>query len=272
MIVIKKAFTLVELLVVIAIIALLMAILMPALQKAREQGQRAVCLTHLKQLTLAWMMYAEDNDGLIVNGCTSANPGYQFTDPVTGKVTYEQCWVSGVPLMSNPGVTEENCKDAIKDGALYPYCEDYGLYACPTKKTTEFITYSICDSMNGHPHHTWNTIMPNIKSLLKLKNADRRIVFADEGAVGENGLVSYTAYYDKERWWDVPSWRHSDGMTFSFADGHSDYWKWMDKRTIELAKDPDNYTYDQLGNQDLYRLQIGIWGKLGYTPTETPIW
>ena len=114
--------------------------------------------------------------------------------------------------------------------------------------------------------------MPNIKSLLRLRKADRRIVFADEGAFGANGLVSYTAYYNKERWWDVPSWRHSDGMTFSFADGHSDYWKWMDKRTIELAKDPENYTYDQLGNQDLYRLQIGIWGKLGYTPSEDPIW
>jgi prepilin-type N-terminal cleavage/methylation domain-containing protein len=53
-----KGFTLIELLVVIAIIAVLMAILMPALHRAREQGKRAACLSNLKQMTLAWIMYA----------------------------------------------------------------------------------------------------------------------------------------------------------------------------------------------------------------------
>lgn len=267
----KKAFTLVELLVVIAIIALLMAILMPVLAKVREQGQRAVCLTHLKQLGLGWVMYAEDNDGRIVNGCTSVNPGYQFT--VNGKIVYEQCWVSGVFSLFQENVTEEKCKKAITDGALWPYCKNYKLYACPTAKKGEFITYSICDSMNGFPGHPWATEAPNIKSLLKLKKTDRRIVFVDEGQIGYDGMgeVSYTAYYKQERWWDYPSDRHSNGMTFSFADGHSEYWKWMDKRTIEMIKDP-NYEKTQPGNQDMYRVQIGIWGKLGYTPSADSIW
>ena len=64
----RKAFTLIELLVVVAIIAILMAILMPALQRAREQGKRAACLNNLKQLQLAWIMYADENDDKIVNG------------------------------------------------------------------------------------------------------------------------------------------------------------------------------------------------------------
>lgn len=58
----KKGFTLIELLVVIAIIAVLMAILMPALNKAREQGQRIVCKSNLKNYTLAIQMYTDDND------------------------------------------------------------------------------------------------------------------------------------------------------------------------------------------------------------------
>ncbi|NLH44364.1 MAG: prepilin-type N-terminal cleavage/methylation domain-containing protein, partial [Planctomycetes bacterium] len=58
----NRAFTLIELLVVIAVIAVLMSILMPALQRARESGKRAACLSNLKQLTLAWNMYADESD------------------------------------------------------------------------------------------------------------------------------------------------------------------------------------------------------------------
>jgi len=58
----REGFTLIELLVVIAVIALLMAILLPALQRAREQGRAAACLSNLKQIGLAMYMYAEDHE------------------------------------------------------------------------------------------------------------------------------------------------------------------------------------------------------------------
>ena len=63
----RKAFTLIELLVVVAIIALLISILLPSLSQAREQGKRAVCLSHLKSIGQASHSYAtEDRREMIV--------------------------------------------------------------------------------------------------------------------------------------------------------------------------------------------------------------
>jgi len=77
----KIGFTLIELLVVIAIIAVLMAILMPALNRVREQGKRSTCLSNLKQLTLAWIMYADENDDNLVNGDTGEYSIHQNETP-----------------------------------------------------------------------------------------------------------------------------------------------------------------------------------------------
>lgn len=55
-------FTLIELLVVIAIIAILAAILFPVFARARENARRTQCISNVKQMGLAWMMYVQDND------------------------------------------------------------------------------------------------------------------------------------------------------------------------------------------------------------------
>jgi prepilin-type N-terminal cleavage/methylation domain-containing protein len=69
----SRGFTLVELLVVIGIIALLVAILLPALNKARQQGNWATCLSNLKQIGNALQLYAQENRGYYPRAASGSN-------------------------------------------------------------------------------------------------------------------------------------------------------------------------------------------------------
>ena len=254
-----NGFTLVELLVVIAIIAVLMAILMPALHRAREQGKRAVCLNNVKQLTLAWILYADDNDGKLVNGMGGVDR------------SKEKAWVGMCRANGSEKLPEDQQIIAIQEGALWPYCKVLKLYRCPTGFQGELLTYAAMDGVNGKPRE--GTAKPGVwvKKRAEIRNPPYRMVFIDEGYVTAD---SYATHYVEERWYDDPTVRHGDGTNFSFADGHSEYHKWKGIETIKLGR-AQNRTYinsrfspqTDEGKRDLHYVQRGCWGGLGYEPT-----
>jgi prepilin-type processing-associated H-X9-DG protein len=274
---------LIELLVVIAIIAVLMAILMPSLNRAREQGKRAACLSNLKQLTLGWIGYADDNDDRLVNGEAEYNQSAvgACTMPTVAHHNREKWWVGTdchPNYMTGGKHPEELQISAIRAGALYRYVPNDKAYRCPTGVRGEMRTYTITDAMNGLYRDGTRIAASNVgvrvgrtvlwvkkRSEINQPGPDARLVFLDEGRVTPD---SYATYYNQRKWWDPPHVRHGDGTNVAFADGHSGYWKWEATETLEdgkLANPLHQFTpTTEQGIEDLQKVQKGVWGRLGY--------
>jgi prepilin-type N-terminal cleavage/methylation domain-containing protein/prepilin-type processing-associated H-X9-DG protein len=254
----RHGFTLIELLVVIAVIAILMAILMPALQRAREQGARAACLSNCKQLQLAWILYADENDDKLVSSEAGGTWRSQYGEPWVG-VTWASGWAQGAQL------PEEAQIDGIQDGALWPFVREVGLYECPAGYRGELMTYAMMISINGRSVDG----SPQFKRRSQVPQPTERLIFIDEGLSSPD---AYSTRYTEAAWWDQPTTRHGDGTNFSFADGHAEYHKWRGLETIKKGRDnvrshPGIWSpTTEDGRADVRWVQRGIWGQLGYEP------
>jgi prepilin-type processing-associated H-X9-DG protein len=184
-------------------------------------------------------------------------------------------WQTNLSIGYTPPAPECQQRCAIQTGALWKYVKDNDIYRCPDANKNALITYPIIDSMNGKYMYNGNCGSGNSpiglcpKNLNQIMKPADRIVFIEEEPITPD---SYYVFYGCEEWIDIPYIRHSNGTNVSFADGHSAYWKWKAQETIDIAKSRVYFSQPMTsdGKQDLYKVQIGCWGKLGYTPTVAP--
>jgi len=221
----RRGFTLIELLVVIAIIAILAALLLPALSRAKLKAQSISCVSNLKQLATAWIMYADDYNGTMV-------PNWLGTP---------QAWIDGTfgSVHELPGATNLN---ALRTGLLYPYNPNVGVYQCPTAFTMQPKTiptkgvrlvrnYSLEGRMGGAPDTAWvlGKDYPQYKKMTEIAQPSpaEAMTFLDESIETlDDGYFAVNWENKPTVWQNSPTVRHGKSGVFAFADGHSERWSW----------------------------------------------
>jgi prepilin-type N-terminal cleavage/methylation domain-containing protein/prepilin-type processing-associated H-X9-DG protein len=124
----RNAFTLIELLVVIAIIAILAAILFPVLAQAREKARQTSCLSNLKQIGLAALMYAQDYDetfpGTEYGEGTADSPEYFWADVIAPYTKNEQIYACPSESVA---LTHTAAKKGFPNGVVEEFTFHYAI-------------------------------------------------------------------------------------------------------------------------------------------------
>ena len=278
----KSGFTLVELLVVIGIIAVLIGVLLPALNVARQQAQSIQCLSNMRQLGTAFVLYVNDNHGWMPS-CDTCGPNTptQFWSGATS-ATQTPLWPAGVSATQTwvGWVDSGPAESALENGTLWKYIHNAGLYKCPSdtnpyRNRSYSINYLICMSANDtgsllHSIVNWNKW--KVYKVTQVPNSANAITFVEEGAPqnstdpalqwnGGGWEQNPVGAHFPSDWIDtVVSW-HRNGANFAFVDGHAEYWRWTDTRTINYLKDDPAWPstlYVTANNNDLARIQSGV--------------
>ena len=197
----SRGFTLIELLVVIAIIAILAAMLLPALQSAREKGRAISCMNNMRQIVLASLTYATDNDDHL---------------PKVPDGGLNNCPAGAWQHRSHNFAV-------LETGSLWTYLQNRDVYMCPSDKgyitprggrKVRIYSYSFNYMVNFPSNNYTDCTVPTLRVTQIPRPSDRVLLFEEE--MPNDGNCVWTSTQDQM------TDRHSGKGNFSYSDGHSE--------------------------------------------------
>ena len=222
----RRGLTLVELLIVVGAICLLAAVSFPALLRVRDQAQGTVCVQNIRTLSLAWLLYKDENDDRLVGGRA-------------GKYPY--AWVQGP---TGVGTILERQKEGIRQGALYSYAGgDEDAYRCPADRRVlitgqpAFCSYSIAGGANGEG---WQNTYVQAEKHSEIAKPATKYVFVEEADPRGWNQGSWLVDPLGKTWVDpLAIWHSNRRSTLGYADGHAEIHDWIDSSTIEMSRNQE---------------------------------
>jgi prepilin-type N-terminal cleavage/methylation domain-containing protein/prepilin-type processing-associated H-X9-DG protein len=204
----KQAFTLIELLVVIAIIAILAAILFPVFARAREMARKTSCLSNLKEMGLAMLMYNQDYDERMV--LWQQGSGNFSWDSEGYALSYDRLLQ---PYLKNDAIS--GCPSDLSVGNPLSAGGSF-----PPVKGHVIRSFSIPGNIGGNWCNTPTNPQPNPPALAAIPEPTLTI-----GLNERDNCASTTATYwgwcsvnDSE---SETAWRHNAQGNFVYVDGHA---------------------------------------------------